>query len=458
MAEIAPPTPHDVTPVWLEASRGVDPAPVIAHFAARGLQLAPRCSSGPTHLGLLIIDHVDATTPDMVRDLSRDGRDQVCVVLDAETPMASSEGWNLLDAGAADVIDGLPNGAMLDGLSARFARWAEIDHLVNADLVRRHLVGDSPVWVSCLRRIVEAARFSTAPVLLMGESGTGKELAARLLHRLDPRVTKEDLVVLDCGAVVASLCGSEFFGHERGAFTGAMAARDGAFALADGGGLFLDEIGELPLELQPKLLRVIQEGQFKRVGGNRWLDTNFRLISATNRDLETDVAAENFRIDLYHRLAGIVIHLPDLRARSADIPLIAEHLLAEGYDVADQPILSEPVRQFLISRPYPGNVRDLMQLVHRIAQRHVGPGPITIGDIPEDERPASPPRWPDLDFEAALTGAVVRGVGLKEATKATRDLLVRLALEQAEGDLGKAAAYLGVTRRALEQRRAQSHS
>src|SRR5262249_51814424 len=147
------------------------------------------------------------------------------------------------------------------------------------------LIGDSPAWRRLVRRIVEVARFTDAAVLITGETGTGKELVARLVHALDPRTTKRKLVLLDCTTIVPPLSGGAFFGHERGASTGATPTRDGAFALADGGTLFLDEVGELPLALQAELLRVVQEGTYKRVGSNEWRETQFRLVCATNREL-----------------------------------------------------------------------------------------------------------------------------------------------------------------------------
>lgn len=148
--------------------------------------------------------------------------------------------------------------------------------------------------MTALRRIVEVACFTTSPLLLEGESGTGKELVARLFHHLDPREGKRDLIVVDCTTIVPTLSGSEFFGHERGAFTGAMSAREGAFAAADRGTLFLDEIGELPLTMQAELLRVIQEGTYKWVGADHWRKTSFRLVCATNRDLEAELAGSGW--------------------------------------------------------------------------------------------------------------------------------------------------------------------
>ena len=196
------------------------------------------------------------------------------------------------------------------------------------------------MWRSALRDIVEVGYFSDVDVLISGESGTGKELAAQLIHTLDQRPGKQDLVVVDCTTIVPSLSGSELFGHERGAFTGAVAAREGAFALADGGTLLLDEVGELPQELQAELLRVVQEGTYKRVGSNRWQKTRFRLVCATNRDLEADCEAGTFRSDLFFRLAAARIRMPALRERAEDVACLAEHFLA-AWD-GEAPPLSSP--------------------------------------------------------------------------------------------------------------------
>ena len=239
-----------------------------------------------------------------------------------------------------------------------------------------------------MRDVVEVGFFSDVNVLLCGESGTGKELAAQLIHSLDQRPGKAELVVVDCTTIIPSLSGSELFGHERGAFTGAVAPRDGAFALADGGTLFLDEVGELPLALQAELLRVVQDGAYKRVGSNRWQRSGFRLVCATNRDLSAECEAGRFRTDLFFRLAAATIRMPALRERPQDILCLAERFLA-GRDGA-APALSAPVRELLQARGYPGNVRDLKQLMARIGLRHVGPGPVTVGDVPPQSAPGPP--------------------------------------------------------------------
>jgi transcriptional regulator with GAF, ATPase, and Fis domain len=293
-------------------------------------------------------------------------------------------------------------------------------------------------------------------VLILGETGTGKELVARLIHTLDPRPGKRDLVVLDCATVVAELSGSEFFGHERGAFTGAVAPRDGAFALADGGTLFLDEVGELPVPLQAELLRAVQEGSYKRIGGNAWRTAAFRLLCATNRDLQAEIERHAFRRDLYYRLASVTCRLPALRERVEDVVPLARHFIAQLRPGVPPPELDEPVREYLLARDYPGNVRDLRQLVTRIMARHVGPGPITAGDIPEGERPAVNGLgrdWRDPAFEGAIRRAVAQGAGLRDIGRAAAETAVSVAVGE-EGSLQRAARRLGVTDRALQMRRA----
>jgi transcriptional regulator with GAF, ATPase, and Fis domain len=295
-------------------------------------------------------------------------------------------------------------------------------------------------------------------VLVLGETGTGKELVARLIHTLDARPRRRDLVVQDCAAIVPQLAGSEFFGHERGAFTDAVAARDGCFALADGGTLFLDEISELPLPLQAELLRAVQERTYKRVGGNTWQASRFRLLCASNRDLLEEVERNAFRRDLYYRVAGAVVHLPPLRDRTGDIIPLAKAFLAQLHPgrPPTEIELDEPVLEYLLTRPYAGNVRDLRQLVHRIDARHVGAGPITAGDIPPEERPtagAEPPDWRDAAFEAAIRRAVALGVPLRDIGHGATEVAIDVALGL-EGSVQRAARQLKVTDRALQLRRA----
>jgi transcriptional regulator with GAF, ATPase, and Fis domain len=251
----------------------------------------------------------------------------------------------------------------------------------------------------------------------------------------------------DCSTVVPSLSGSEFFGHERGAFTGAAAAREGAFELADGGTLFLDEVGELSVPLQAELLRVIQEGTFKRVGSNTWRKSAFRLVCATNRDLSAEQARGSFRNDFYYRIAGCTLHLPSLRERKEDILPLFRHFFRQLHPDRSPPELEGAVRDLLVSRAYPGNVRDLRSLVLRIIHRHLGAGFVTVGDIPDQERPAPEGReecWRDDGFEHSIGRGLALGAGLEEITAAAADAAVRLALTREGGDVTRAARSLRV--------------
>jgi transcriptional regulator with GAF, ATPase, and Fis domain len=216
-------------------------------------------------------------------------------------------------------------------------------------------------------------------------------------------------------------------------------------------------VGELPLALQAELLRVVPEGTYKRLGSNTWQHTKFRLVCATNRDLPPAVVRGEFRHDLYHRIAGWICKLPPLHERPEDILLLASHFMQQAKPEGEVLELDEPVRTYLLTRPYPGNVRDLRQLVTRLMVRHVGPGPLTVGDIPEQERPAvepGPVEWRGAAFERSIRYALSLGVGLKEIGRAAEETAVRIAMSEENGNVQRAARQLGVTDRALQMRRA----
>jgi two-component system response regulator AtoC len=238
------------------------------------------------------------------------------------------------------------------------------------DTVRAE-VGDDRLLLSrspIMRRVwqaIERAAPTDVSVLLTGPTGTGKELVARVVHRLSDRAHRE-FVAVDCTALSATLLESELFGHERGAFTGAERDRAGVFELADGGTLFLDEIGNFPLEAQAKLLRVLQEREFRRVGGRRLIRTNFRLISATNVDLAACVRAGTFRGDLYHRLKVAHLALPPLAERREDIPLLASHFIDRKRMRLNRPWvcrMSHEAYDLLMAHDWSGNVRELENVI-----------------------------------------------------------------------------------------------
>lgn len=429
---------------------------ILQALANAGLNTSPRVSESGFGPGVLFFDQVDPELCDLIRQVSRNGLERVLAVVVSGATLGRDI-WRLLESGASDVLAWRHFRQPAAEIAARFGRWRSVDETVNSPLVQESLVGKNPSWISILRQIVEIASYTDASILITGESGTGKELVARLIHTLDPRPDKHDLVLLDCTTVVPELSGSEFFGHERGAFTGAVAAREGAFAMADGGTLFLDEVGELPTGLQAELLRVVQEHTFKRVGSNAWQQTSFRLVCATHRDLLQEEAQGRFRRDLYYRIATWTCKLPPLRERPDDILPLAHHFLRQSRSNQDGGGFEPEVCEYLLKREYPGNVRDLKQVVSRMTYRHVGPGPITAGDIPPEERPRSeggPREWRDRSFDHAIRCAVAGGAGLKEIHQAVAETAIQIAIGDEDGNLQRAAQRLGVTPRALQMRRA----
>jgi transcriptional regulator with GAF, ATPase, and Fis domain len=420
-----------------------------------------RPADGQAAPRVVFFDSVDADVAREVRNLSRGGLDRVLAIATSSASFASADAWQLIAQGASDAFAWDHSHEPAVEVAERLKRWAQVEELVCSPVVQENLVGESPSWRRVLRQVVEVARWTESAMLITGESGTGKELTARLVHTLDTRRDKGSLVVVDCTTVVPTLSGSEFFGHERGAFTGAVSARDGAFALADGGTLFLDEIGELALPLQAELLRVIQEGTYKRVGSDTWRTTHFRLICATNQRLDEAQAAGNFRKDLYHRIAAWVCELPPLRNRPEDILPMAQHFLAKLCKGTQAPEFDPAVRQFLAARDYPGNARELRQVVHRLYTRHVGVGPITVGDIPEEER-ADRAMPPGESWEAALDSpvhqALAQGATLRQIGRAAQEAAIQLALSEERGSVRRAAQRLGVTDRALQMRRSAAHA
>lgn len=401
--------------------------------------------------GIVFFDQLDSQLHNFLREVSQQGLRRI-ITVSVETKLSSKETWDLLRCGVADAFSLYHSSSVGKEIAARLKHWESVDKIIESPLIEHNLVGKSPVWIKTLRQIINIGRFTDASILITGESGTGKELIARLTHTLDEKRSKNNLVVLDCTTIVPELSGSEFFGHERGAFTGASAQRVGAFALADNGTLFLDEVGELPLTLQAELLRVVQEHTYKRVGSNTWQNTDFRLICATNRNLLKQEERGNFRRDFYHRLATWTCRLPPLRKRVEDIPLLAQHFLEKIYDGEEPPILDDVVNEYLIQRDYPGNVRELYQLIKRMVYQHVGKGPITSGDIPENDRPKNYeiPEWRDDNFEQSIRRAVLLGIKLKDITGATEEIAEKEAVAAAKGKVASAADKLGINKRTLE--------
>ncbi len=343
----------------------------------------------------------------------------------------------------------------IDELELRIARALRQQNLETENVSLRqqldskfqmeHIVGDSPAMLEVLEVVRQVAPARTT-VLLQGESGTGKELIARLIHQLSPRA-KQPLVTVHCGALPPTLLESELFGHEKGAFTGAYERRIGRFEQAQGGTLFLDEIGEIDASTQVKLLRFLGERTFERVGSNKTLTADVRLVAATNKNLEELVKAGSFREDLFFRLRVVPINLPPLRERPEDIPLLAQAFLKEFAAENNKNVaaLSNEVQELLLRYPWPGNVRELRTAIEHAVVLCRG-DKITPRDLP-----------PAVRNEASTTTTktlLARGdLTLKEAE---RELIVR-ALKETGGSRTLAAKKLGMSRRTLHRKLHEYH-
>jgi two-component system response regulator HydG len=273
----------------------------------------------------------------------------------------------------------------------------DLQSLLEGHPVYGNIVGKDPVMQKVFNLIDEVAP-TGATVLISGESGTGKELVARAIHDKSPRKDKP-FVVIDCSAFPSTLIESELFGHTKGAFTGATNAKAGRFEQADGGTVFLDEIGEVPLELQVKLLRVLQTQRFERLGGRQTIEVDMRIIAATNKDLLEEVRAGRFREDLYYRLEVIPIHLPPLRSRGNDVALLARHLLslfAARMEKQIQDISSQAMR-LILRYPWPGNVRELENVMEQAVIMARGDR-LLPGDLPDKLLEPSPKTTPEKDM------------------------------------------------------------
>jgi len=300
--------------------------------------------------------------------------------------------------------------------------------------------------------MIDKAAANRLPVMLLGESGTGKEVVARAIHDANPR---GQFVPIDCGSLVGTLMESELFGHVKGAFSGAVENKRGLVELADHGTAFFDEIGDLPLEMQVKLLRLLQEGEFRAVGSLQWRKVDLRIIAATHRNLKAEVAAGRFRLDLYYRLNVFGLHLPPLRHRKEDIPLLVEHFLGE-VGMHPNPELLETLQGY----DWPGNVRELKHCIDRLIALH-SEGVLAMADLPSaliNYR---------LQTLETLSSAVApySGGPLPEFSMAAKSPVISLpdnerqaivrALEATNGERGKTARLLKIGRTTLYRKMKQ---
>lgn len=328
--------------------------------------------------------------------------------------------------------------AVAIGSAQRIARMNQENRELKAALgMKRKIVGESKPIQQVVTDAIKAAGAKTS-VLITGESGTGKELLARLIHDASPRKDKP-MVALNCAALPESLLEDELFGHEKGAFTGAVSRKIGKFEFADGGTIFLDEIGEMIPGMQAKLLRVVQEGVFYRVGGNTPIRVDVRVLSATNREIEKDVAAGQFREDLFYRLNVIHLTMPPLRERKGDVPLLCEHLLKEFRRArgVSQLRVSPAAMKKMMDYDWPGNVRELSNALERA---------VVMGN----GREIMPEDLPIQAAKSASPGLQV-GLTLQEAMNRFKKAFIEMNLEQTGGNRSQAAIIMNIQRTYLSR-------
>ncbi len=455
------PLPHEISPAPDDllrflgyqpvAAARLDDLPGEAHPLALMLFQA-----GPRDAALSVLEACRARWPRLV---------VVLVVPDGQSADAN---WQtaLGRALVASVAMPLQYDALSAALDrARFVR-ERASAAQNASLVYR-LVGRGPA-MERVQYLIERVAPTDSNVLVLGESGTGKEVVARNIHFQSTRANRP-FVPVNCGAIPADLLESELFGHEKGAFTGAISARQGRFEAAEGGTLFLDEIGDMSLPMQVKLLRVLQERVFERVGSNRSINADVRIIAATHRDLEANIRDGAFREDLYYRLNVFPIELPPLRERREDIPVLVEELSARiGREKGINVRVGRDALAVLTEYPWPGNVRELANVIERMAIMH-GDSLVGAGDLPQRLRQAvggladSASRGADADadlplptFVPPMDGAAARlpaaGINLKDYLEDLERSYIVQALGEANDVVAHAAELLNMRRTTLVEK------
>ncbi|MCX7590038.1 MAG: sigma-54 dependent transcriptional regulator [Kiritimatiellae bacterium] len=417
-------------------------------------------SSGEAALDILREKHVDILLSDMrmpgldgitlvQRTLAHDPT-IICIVLTAYGTVETA-----VEAMKRGAYDFLMKPVNLDHLELLLQRALEQREMASENIRLRkqlddrygleNIVGSSPAMKRVFETVRQAAP-TDATILLLGESGTGKELVAQAIHRLSNRA-KGPFIAVHCAALAPNLLESELFGHEKGAFTGAIARRRGRFELADGGTLFLDEVSEIDPAIQVKLLRVLEERKFERVGGDETIETDIRLIAASNRDLKALVEEGRFRQDLYFRLDVVTITLPPLRERLEDVPLLCDYFLREFAEKNNRPIegITSDALNILSAYHWPGNVRELRNTIEKMVVLSRG-GKLTARDVP-------------VAIKEAVKGRgvmVTRGAHIQEPTGETladvEKRLILSTLKRVGGSRTVAARELGISRRTLHRK------
>ena len=324
-------------------------------------------------------------------------------------------------------------------------RMAKLDHQEEEDPPQQlgRIIGKSPAMLSVYKTVARVAA-TRSTVLILGESGTGKELIARAIHQHSPRANNP-FVAVDCGALTETLLESELFGHMRGAFTGALSDKKGVFEDAQGGTCFLDEIGGISANMQARLLRVLQEHEIRRVGGRDWIDVDVRVVAATNYNLAQAMANGEFRQDLYYRLNVVAIHLPPLRERVEDIPLLVQHFLRHYSQSNGKslPTVSDEAMELLCGYPWPGNIRELENTIERAVALSYQPI-LTPEDLPRNLREREEAKNP-----GPIAGNGQFTIGDTPSLEEVKKRYLMHVLQQAQGNVSATARILSIDRRSL---------
>ncbi|MHB8421114.1 MAG: sigma-54-dependent transcriptional regulator [Myxococcales bacterium] len=412
-----------------------------ARGAAEGLKLAADLKPAAVMVDLVL---PDGSGLDLIPEIKSLAPDAPIIVMTAHHDTAST--IRAMKAGAFDYLHKpFPSVDDIDIVISRALDMGRVSRRASAlslhipESLRIHdIVGESPRMQEILKELGKVAA-SRASILLQGESGTGKELVARVVHA-HSHDEERPFVAINCSAIVDTLLESELFGHERGAFTGAVAAKPGKLEVAEDGTLFLDEIGDMSLALQAKLLRVIQEREFERVGGVKQLRLRARVIAATHRDLAAEAAAGTFRADLYQRLKVMTIRLPALRERRQDIPRLTLHLLAKINEKVHKRVtrVPEEVMEHLVALPWHGNVRELENVLTRAVV--LSPGEVLLREY-----------FPPLDGEAPPGAASVEAAPLVSLEEIERQHIERV-YRACRGHKGKTCEVLRISRPTLERK------
>jgi transcriptional regulator with GAF, ATPase, and Fis domain len=391
-----------------------------------------------------------------------------------------AHGWavgvqcRLVLAGASRLLDSDEPGfeaelaAHLEQVRQAESRLLDEDARLQSVLLSLGVVGQSPLLLAAYRWVMRASPLSDLPALLLGETGTGKELLAHAIHQLDPRRRNGPFVAVNCAAISPGVAESELFGHRRGAYTGAQHDRRGLVRAADGGVLFLDEVGELDESLQGKLLRVLQQGRVLAVGEDREVAVDVRVVAATNRDLEEMVERGTFRADLYHRLHVLPVRVPPLRERPEDVAPLVRHFMHRHAGPCAAREVTDAFLAALRQARLPGNVRQLENLVNGVLAGREDDRPLDLPDLPpeilaevaEHSVPPPPPAAPARAAPAGLNAVhllAAHGGNLARALEHCEGLLVQAALAAAGGNQSRTARMLGITPRSVYNKIRKHH-